>query len=125
MITDAERRVVVEAISALVTEAQLATPAFLVDRRWDHWRPLAALISSQCHIADPAEAFAHLRVRHRSRVTDILNSGIAWVVLCRQGLDNPMVPDAQFESSLRLAIERRRSRLGRVKGKGKKYKCAR
>ena len=110
-----------EAISAISTAAQLSTPTFLVDRRWDHWSPLAVLAAWSPQIADPANEFARFRVRHRSRVTDILNSGIAWVVLCRQGLDNPMVPDAQFESSLRLAIERRRSRLGRVKGKGKKY----
>jgi hypothetical protein len=47
--------------------------------------------------------------------------GISWRAILAGDLDSPMPDSEQFTATLTLAIERRKVRIGRVKGKGKKY----
>jgi hypothetical protein len=88
-------------------------------RRWQEWLPWAT-IESRKH-SDPASQLYILKQRHRSRLLALLDARIGWPAIERNRLDSPVMDDAAFEFQLRCAKARRDCRMGRVKGKGKKY----
>jgi hypothetical protein len=71
--------------------------------------------------SDPANALYQFRTLHRERLTRLLRSGIRLGIIKKHNLDDPVMGENLFEFSLRATMERRRTRMGRVKGKGKKY----
>lgn len=100
-------------LSPLLTNDRIA-------RRWlEHWSPLCAIESKKDY--DPATIFGELRFRHLLRSRRLLSAHIAWTSILRNNLDSPLTLGVEFDRLLCLAIERRRSRLGRKKGEGKKY----
>lgn len=88
--------------------------------RWiSYWEPICVL---QSHRAiDPAADFRILRDAFTRRIRALLAANISWSVIRAGDLDDPRGAGVEFDRSLCLAIQRRRDRLGRTKGKGKKY----
>ena len=91
-----------------------------IDVRWHKaWEPWAAINS---HLADdPAAQFACFKAIHAHRVVALFRVGISWRAILASDLDSPMPSSDEFTADLTLAIKRRKARIGRVKGKGKKY----
>jgi hypothetical protein len=86
-----------------------------VDARWEEWIPWCTQLARRMKV-DPAAALVPLRVIHRSRVVMLLSARVTWASIKRNRLDNPLDSNDVFEFQLRAAIERRRTRMGRVKG---------
>lgn len=86
-----------------------------IDARWVEWRPFATMESR--HHSDPANKLYAHKIRHRARLIDLLRARISWETIRAKRLDDPRMPAAAFEFSLRAAAERRRVRMGRIKGK--------
>jgi hypothetical protein len=92
-----------------------------IELRWRSiWLPLCVLESKR-HAEDPAEQFRIYREAYNRRVRALLAANIAWTVVGRSNLDSPLQSGTQFDRALCLAIERRRCRMNRIKGEGKKY----
>jgi hypothetical protein len=91
-----------------------------IDARWrKRWEPWAALNS---HLADdPVKQRAEFKSIFTQRIDALWRMGISWRAILAGDLDSPMPDSEQFTATLTLAIERRKVRIGRVKGKGKKY----
>jgi hypothetical protein len=93
-----------------------------VSRRWTtRWEPAAAAASKQS--SDPAALFAKLKIIHHSRCAAALNAGLPWVTILTSDIDSPLEGEVWFNAMLQLSIERRRSRMGRVKGQKKARYC--
>jgi hypothetical protein len=91
-------------------------------RRWESvWRPLSALHSHRDGETDPASAYAALRDTYLRRIDKLLAASITWKAIHASNLDDPRRTGTEFDRALCLAIERRRCRMGRRKGEGKKY----
>jgi len=89
--------------------------------RWnDRWKP-EAMLRSKREADDPADQFAIYFDSFRRRMDTLLNGNIAWSAITKGDLDSPFQLGAEFDRALCLAIERRRCRMGRTKGAGKKY----
>ena len=82
--------------------------------RWKEWEPLCTIAAR--HTMDPADALHKMKVTHHSRLMDLLAAHISWQTIREKRLDNPTISNADFEWHLREAAERRRTRMGRVKG---------
>lgn len=85
-----------------------------VEARWQEWIPWAAM-ESRKH-SDPASRLHAMRTTHRSRLGALLNANIPWDTIRKHRLDNPTTDVGAFEFQLRAASERRRTRMGRIKG---------
>jgi hypothetical protein len=93
-----------------------------ISRRWETiWRPLCALYAHRDGELDPTSAFAALRDAYHRRIDRLLVSRITWKAIHANNLDDPRRSGTEFDRALCLAIERKRCRMGRVPGKGKKY----
>lgn len=89
--------------------------------RWQrYWEPRCAIESKRTY--DPTETFSLMKLTFKRRVDTLLRARIRWSVITREGLDSPLLLGIEFDRALSLAIERRRCRMGRQKGAGKKYK---
>ncbi len=77
-------------------------------------------ISSK-HELDPSAALAQFKIVHHSRCVAALNAGLAWTTILSSEIDCPINSNLVFDAMLRLSVERRRSRMNRRKGYGKKY----
>lgn len=91
-----------------------------IDARWrTRWEPWAALNS---HLAaDPVKQRAEFKSIFIQRIDALWRMGISWRAILAGDLDSPMLTAEQFAADIALAIERRKARIGRQKGKGKKY----
>jgi len=88
--------------------------------RWvTYWEPRCVVQSKRED--DPVEAFARLKEAFTRRLNKLLATGIAWTSILRNDLDSPLATGTEFDRALCLAIERRRCRMNRRKGEGKKY----
>jgi hypothetical protein len=91
--------------------------AATVRLRWESvWSP-RALIASKRESDDPADAFCEYHHAYNRRVRVLLSAGIAWSTITRSDLDSPLQSGTEFDRALCLAIERRRCRMHRIKGK--------
>lgn len=90
-----------------------------VEKRWKSYEPWCA-IESRKH-PDPAARLYELKQLHAKRLHTLFARKIDWTVIRRYQLDCPTMTDAGFDVALAAAVERRRARLGRAKGKSKKY----
>src|SRR5260370_20398363 len=91
-----------------------------IRERWTtRWGPWCAIDSK--NDANPASHFAIFRQVHYSRCVIALNAGLAWTTILRSEIDCPLNSSRVFDAMLRLSVERRRSRMNRRKGYGKKY----
>lgn len=86
-----------------------------MERRWMEWEPWCAMFARRVGLV-PSVACVPLKVTHRSRVIMLLSARVTWAVIKRHRLDNPLDSNEAFEFQLRAAVERRRVRMGRVKG---------
>jgi hypothetical protein len=94
--------------------------AAAIARRWmTLWEPLCVIQSKRED--DQAESFRTFREAYNRRIDHLLAAGIAWMVIHHGNLDSPLQTGTQFDRALCLAIERRRCRMNRRKGEGKKY----
>ena len=91
----------------------------VIAARWTEWTPWATM-ESRRH-SDPASIMFVLKTTHRSRLMSLLDARIPWPTIRRNRLDDPTMTGEAFEFQLRAAKMRRAVRMGRVKGKGKKY----
>lgn len=102
--------------------AQPHTPSrsAMIHARWDsHWSVAATIASKRD--PDPAQVFGTLRESYFRRIDRLLTVDISWAVIKAGDLDSPLQSGTEFDRALCLAIERRRCRMGRIAGKGKKY----
>jgi hypothetical protein len=90
-----------------------------ISARWEWWKPAA--ITAARETTDPAAQFRVLQEFHRERLRALLGVSVSWASILRNNLDDPRLDGDKWRAIYLAAIERRRSRLGRVKGKGKKY----
>lgn len=86
-----------------------------LDARWKEWEPWLAMEARKVSL-DPANVLFRFRTLHRQRITRLLSSGIRLGIIKKHRLDDPKMGENLFEFSLRAAIERRRTRMGRIKG---------
>lgn len=91
-----------------------------VEARWTEWLPFCT-VEARRH-SDPSNLLHLFRTRHRSRLIACLSASLAWDTVREHRLDDPTVSDERFNYLLRCAVERRRSRMGRVKGQSKNPK---
>ena len=84
------------------------------ESRWREWEPW--LVMEARRTPDPAGRLAAFKTTHRSRLISLLSAGVSWSAIRRHRIDNPSHSEALFEFQLSAAIERRRTRMGRVKG---------
>ena len=85
------------------------------ESRWSAWAAMASKLEN-----DPAAAFSRMKITHHSRCAAALNAGLAWTTILRSEIDSPLEGEVWFNAMLRLSIERRRSRMGRQKGRIRK-----
>jgi hypothetical protein len=86
----------------------------IIDERWERWRAQCAIASRREF--DPAGRFAVYRDVHRLRLELCAAQHLSLSVIKRHDLDDPGTPFEKFSLALREAVERRRARMGRVKG---------
>lgn len=85
-------------------------------KRWlEIWEPLCAMAAARTN--DPADAFRAFRDGYNRRITTLLQASLAWNVIRHGNLDDPRATGTEFDRGLCLAIERRRCRMNRTKGK--------
>lgn len=82
--------------------------------RWRSRWEAPSLVSSKL-AADPPEEFSLYKLRYRRHIDTLLRAGIAWTSITRGDLDSPLQNGVEFDRALCLAIERRRSNMGRAK----------
>ena len=91
-------------------------------RRWEqYWEPRCVLECKRLENHDPADCFREFREAFDRRLRALFSAGIAWTVITKGNLDSPLQSGTEFDRALCLAIERRRCRMNRKKGEGKKY----
>jgi len=90
-----------------------------ISARWDLWIPRAIVIARADPAKDPIPCFEALRQRHRTAVLTCQAAGLPWTTIVRQALDDPQWSESKRARMIREAVERRRCRMGRVKGQGK------
>jgi len=93
--------------------------ARIIAHRWAALEPFVLITARRA--MDPAAAFAFFKERHAEYFTKLRRAEVSPDVIIRHSLDDPVIPPMQFEWLLTQAVERRRTRLGRIKGRGKKY----
>jgi hypothetical protein len=91
----------------------------ILDRWRVRWEGVSALNSKLAD--DPSELFSEYKLAFRRRMDTLLRANISWQAITSGDLDSPLQTGTEFDRGLCLAIERRRSRMNRVKGSGKKY----
>jgi len=89
----------------------------VIAHRWESLKPFVLIRARQA--LDPAASFAFFKQRHVEYFTRLRQANISPEAIIRRSLDDPLVAPARFELELVAAIERRRARLGRVKGRVK------
>lgn len=88
--------------------------------RWQrYWEPRCVIASRACD--DPSTRFHELKLAYRRRIDTLRRASIGWPTVTRDDLDSPLALGVEFDRALSLAIERRRCRMNRRKGEGKKY----
>jgi hypothetical protein len=92
--------------------------------RWKEWVPWAT-IQSRYQAKTPGgavdgvkfnEVLHHLRLLHELRCKSALAAGLRWKIIKMYNLDDPRIDDDTSRQLIDAAIERHRTRLGRVKG---------
>jgi hypothetical protein len=86
-----------------------------LDARWREWEPFMVMAARR-ESSDPANRLYQFRALHRQRIIKLLRSGIRLGIIKKHRLDDPTNGDNRFEFLLAAAMERRRTRLGRIKG---------
>jgi hypothetical protein len=90
--------------------------------RWQrYWEPRCVVASRRADDMDAVDAFHDFKLAYKRRIDTLLRAKIRWSVITANALDSPLALGTEFDRNLALAIERRRCRLGREKGKGRKY----
>lgn len=88
--------------------------------RWTtYWEPRCAIESKRYD--DSAAHFHGLKLCYKRRIDTLKRARIGWPAVRAGNLDSPLALGIEFDRALSLAIERRRCRMGRQKGAGKKY----
>jgi hypothetical protein len=85
--------------------------------RWREWEPYCLIAARRT--TDPASELHRLKTLHHSRLMDLLAARVSWLTIRERRLDSPITSNGDFEWHLREAVERRTSRMGRVKGQSK------
>ena len=94
----------------------------VIDLRWKEWEPLMTIdcrrVAGYLPYPDnnPIDRLFRLKVHHRFLMVALLDAGVSWKAIRRGRLDDPLQNEDLFQFQIRAAIERRRTRLGRVKG---------
>jgi hypothetical protein len=91
----------------------------VLERRWEFWLPWVSLSAPAAQLGVPgltADFIERMRQRHRSAAILCIAAGLPWATVRRYALDDPRRVDADRDRKIAIATERRRSRLGRVKG---------
>lgn len=88
--------------------------ALAIALRWSEWLPSCSLYCRRSF--RHASALATLCEIHRLRCLTLFASSISWPSIRTARLDDPLATPHDFEQSLSHAVERRRCRMGRVKG---------
>jgi hypothetical protein len=91
--------------------------ARVIAHRWAVIQPFVLIAARKS--TDPADAFAFYKARHAEYLTRLRRALISPEVIVKHSLDDPTNPPLYFEKLLAEAVERRRSRMGRVKGRVK------
>lgn len=86
----------------------------VIDLRWKEWEPLMVMLARE--FMDPRAELARLKTFYYSRILALLDAGVSWKAIRHGRLDNPLRGEISYQLALRAAVERRRTRLGRVKG---------
>jgi hypothetical protein len=85
--------------------------------RWTSiWEPKIILSAKQRREDDLAPR-AHHRAVYYSRIRALLLAHVSWKAIEAGELDDPRIDSDQFQKMFQLAVERRRARLGRERGK--------
>lgn len=85
-----------------------------IESRWQQWEPLVRLADLR------AGGTQSLRVVHTHRIYNALAANLPRGTIARYSLDDPRPSDTDFGQILAVATERRRARMGRVKGRRKR-----
>lgn len=85
----------------------------VIDARWKEWEPWMTILARKL---DGRAPLIHLKCRYEHRMLALLGAGVSWKAIRHGRLDNPLLDDVDFRIALYAAVERRRTRLGRVKG---------
>ena len=101
--------------SRLITSA---TDAHIA-RRWQYYVPAATIRARRDFAFNFDGSMLHRSRLHREAVLSCLRAGLPWRTITRQDLDTPFVSAEERARMIREAIERRDSRMGRVKGRVK------
>lgn len=89
----------------------------IIDARWERWKAQCAIASRKNF--DPAGRFSVYRDVHRLRLELCAAQHLSLAVIKRHELDDPGTLFEKFSLALREAVERRRARMGRIKGRVK------
>jgi hypothetical protein len=89
-------------------------PSTLLLHWTQYWEPQCTLAARHTH--DFSYSMRTYRESYDRRTATLLRAGIPWTTVLRQDLDSPLQSGAEFDRALTLAIVRRASRIGRVKG---------
>lgn len=85
--------------------------------RWEELLPWCLMDARKT--SDPANTLFMFKQRHHARCIELFCNRIPWATVRRHSLDDPRHCEAYFKSELTESVERRRSRMGRTKGKRK------
>lgn len=86
--------------------------------RWEELLPWCLMDARKT--SNPTSTMEMLRSRHHDRCLELIYNRIPWASVRRNALDDPHIPERFFKEVILLsAIERRRARMGRIKGKVK------
>jgi len=104
------------------------TPRLLlrIDLRWLMWKPFATMLARRKLLFIPIDrTMIDLHHLHRDRVVQCLRQSLPWTTICKGKLDDPTKSQIEWDQLVVEALERRRSRLGRVKGTVNKHDIGR
>jgi hypothetical protein len=90
-----------------------------VEERWKQFEPWMTMAARK--ELDPAAKLYEFKCLHARRLHTLLRARISWATIKDYRLDDPVITEDGFRVALAAAVERRRSRMNRVKGRGKKY----
>lgn len=85
-----------------------------IEARWKEWLPYCTVEARR--YPDPSSVLHVLKTKNHSRLVDLLSAHIPWDTIRKHRLDDPLTSNEAFQFQLRAAVERRRTRMGRVKG---------
>jgi hypothetical protein len=88
-----------------------------IARRWEELKPWVLMEARKA--LDPADAFSYYREQHSRYLRRLLVAGITMKAVRNSKLDDPTETPSRFDLVLAEAMERRRARMGRVKGRVK------